>query len=64
MRLQVMMVLVAGFLVAADDPKKEAEKLQGTWRLVSLEVDGKKATKGDIKKEQKMVVRAISSRPP
>ena len=57
MRLQVMMVLVAGFLIAADDPKKEAEKLQGTWRLVSLEVDGKKATKGEIKKEQKMVVK-------
>jgi uncharacterized protein (TIGR03067 family) len=48
--------LVAGFLVAADDPKKEAEKLQGTWKLVSLVVDGKEATKGDIKKEQEMMV--------
>jgi uncharacterized protein (TIGR03067 family) len=55
-RVQVLAVLVVAFLVAADDPKKEIEKLQGTWKLVSLEVDGKKATKGDIKKEQKMVV--------
>jgi uncharacterized protein (TIGR03067 family) len=52
-RLNVLTVVVAGLLVAADEPKKE---LQGTWKLVSLEVDGKKATKGDIKKEQKMVV--------
>jgi uncharacterized protein (TIGR03067 family) len=52
-RLNVLTVVVAGLLVAADEPKKE---LQGTWKLVSLEVDGKKATKGDIKNEQKMVV--------
>jgi len=60
MRLHALLIVGAGLLIAADDKgdaaKKDAEKLQGTWKLVSLEVDGKKATKGEIKQEQKMVV--------
>src|SRR5947209_2611728 len=60
MHLHTWLIVAAGLLIAADDKgdaaKKDAEKLQGTWKLVSLEVDGKKATKGEIKKEQKMVV--------
>lgn len=51
--LQMMTVVLAVLLVAADEPKKE---LEGTWKLVSLEVNGKKATQGDIKKEQRMVI--------
>jgi uncharacterized protein (TIGR03067 family) len=40
-------VLVLGLLLGADKPaedaaKKELEKLQGTWRFVSLEQSGKK----------------------
>jgi uncharacterized protein (TIGR03067 family) len=29
---------------------------RGTWKLVSLEVNGEKATKGEIKKERRLVV--------
>jgi len=60
MRLHAAWILVAGLLLAADAPndavKKDVDALQGTWALVSLEVNGEKATKGDIKKERKMVV--------
>ncbi len=54
MRPSLLVFLAAGFVIAADEPKKE---LQGAWKLVSLEVNGEKATKGEIKKEQRMVVK-------
>jgi uncharacterized protein (TIGR03067 family) len=47
------MVAVPNLLRGADDPKdarKELEKLQGTWQLVSAETDGKKAPQEQLKK--------------
>ncbi len=42
MRLKALcVVLAAGLLLAADDPKKEAEKFAGTWGVVAAERDGK-----------------------
>jgi uncharacterized protein (TIGR03067 family) len=44
MKYGLMLVLSAGFLVAADAPKetvkKETEKLKGTWQVQSLLKDG------------------------
>ena len=34
-------VLVAGLLVAADDAKKDTDRIQGVWRVVSYEKGGK-----------------------
>jgi len=42
---QLLLVLVAGLLVAAqekDDPKKELDKFTGTWVVVSVEQGGQK----------------------
>ena len=55
MRLHALLVLLVGFLIAADDPKdaaakKDLAKLQGTWVLVSAERDGKKLPKDEVKK--------------
>lgn len=48
-------VLAITLLSAADDPKegvvkKEMEKFQGSWKFVSMEVDGKKKPDEDINK--------------
>jgi uncharacterized protein (TIGR03067 family) len=44
MKRYIVMALAAGLLVAADakkdDAKKDAEKLQGTWKVVSAEHGG------------------------
>jgi uncharacterized protein (TIGR03067 family) len=47
MKAQVVLVLVAGLLAGADEPKKGdnkkgATELEGTWVVVSLTQDGKK----------------------
>jgi len=47
MKRQVLMIVVVGLLLAADQPKsdatrKEIKDFQGTWKWVSLEMDGKK----------------------
>lgn len=48
MRVFAMLIVAAGFTMAADDAKdddakkKELEKFQGTWKIVSIERDGKK----------------------
>jgi uncharacterized protein (TIGR03067 family) len=43
-------VLVVGLLVAADDKKDDVkDKLKGTWTVVSMERDGKKAPDDEIK---------------
>lgn len=44
MKLQWLLLLAAGSLVAADDgggASKEREKFAGSWKLVSLEAEGK-----------------------
>ena len=42
MKLRLLWVLVAGLFLAADDEavKKEYKNFTGTWKFVSLEVDG------------------------
>jgi uncharacterized protein (TIGR03067 family) len=50
-----LLFIVAGALTAADDAKDEAikkdrKKYEGTWQVVSLEVEGNKADEEDAKK--------------
>lgn len=46
----LLLVPVAGFLVAADDPiPKGLEKIQGTWVLDSLVVEGKEIPQVNLK---------------
>jgi uncharacterized protein (TIGR03067 family) len=51
MKIRVLIVLVAGLLVAAnagpqDAAKRELKKLQGTWRYVSLVISGQPVKDG------------------
>src|SRR5215813_4120823 len=50
--MNLMMVLAAGLLVAADDDakKKELEKMQGSWQVVGVEISGKKLPQADVDK--------------
>jgi hypothetical protein len=64
MRPLLAMALAAGLLVAADGPsedaaKAEAEKLLGTWVVVSQETDGEKVPEKILRGE---VVRFIIRR--
>jgi uncharacterized protein (TIGR03067 family) len=53
---RVPVILVVGILLAADTPKdavkKEKEKLVGTWKVGSVEVNGKKVPPEQIKDYQ------------
>jgi len=49
MKRYALLVLAAGFLVAADDPKDELKKLEGTYTMVSGEKDGKNVAEQTIK---------------
>jgi uncharacterized protein (TIGR03067 family) len=54
MKRFVLGALVVGFLVGADDPKKDAgqkglKKFQGNWGFVSREVDGQKLAPEQVK---------------
>jgi uncharacterized protein (TIGR03067 family) len=60
-KLKTLLVLTAGLLLAADAPKEDplqAEKKQfeGTWSLVSVEINGK-AVAMDTLKEARLVVK-------
>ena len=49
MRVPVVLFVVAGLLVGADDPKKDGGKkgtkvLEGSWVIVSITRDGKTET--------------------
>src|SRR5262245_53436088 len=46
---RVLLVLAAGILVAATDPKDDLKKMQGTWQVVGHELGGKKATDEQLK---------------
>src|SRR5687768_2977251 len=51
----ILLTAVAGIASAADDAKDEAIKndrkqIEGTWRVVALEIDGNKAMDEDAKK--------------
>jgi uncharacterized protein (TIGR03067 family) len=56
MKWTVLTVMVVGLLVAADDPKDDLKKLEGTWTLVSGEKDGEKAGEA-ILKTAKLVIK-------
>jgi uncharacterized protein (TIGR03067 family) len=54
MKLHVLALLAAGLLVTAalardDEGKKEKDKLNGTWSVVSIERDGKKREGDEVK---------------
>jgi len=49
MNRYALLALVAGFLVAADDPKDELKKLEGTYSMVSSEEKGKKLPEEIVK---------------
>jgi uncharacterized protein (TIGR03067 family) len=49
MKRYTWLVLVVGFLIAADDPKDELKKLEGSWTMVSGEKDGKPLAEQTIK---------------
>jgi uncharacterized protein (TIGR03067 family) len=49
-----LMLLAVGLLVAAAPPKKvdvkkELQQLQGTWRIVAIEINGNKLSDDDLK---------------
>lgn len=54
MKLHTLLGLAVGLLIAADAKddaaKKDLDKLQGTWILVSAERDGKKLPQEEVKK--------------
>ncbi|OAI54878.1 hypothetical protein AYO44_14100 [Planctomycetaceae bacterium SCGC AG-212-F19] len=47
--LVALLALVAGVLVAADDPAAEAKKFEGAWTMVSGEKDGKGLPEPSVK---------------
>lgn len=49
MKRYALLALVAGFLIAADDPKDELKKLEGSYTMVSGEKDGKSLPEKTIK---------------
>ena len=50
MKLKALALLaVAGLLLAADAPKDDTAKIQGTWKVVSAEDSGRKAPEESIK---------------
>jgi uncharacterized protein (TIGR03067 family) len=56
MKRHAILILTAVLLLAGDDPKKDAvhkelEKLQGDWRVISAERDGKKIAVDQFKNE-------------
>ena len=55
MKARLLVIVAAGLLVAADGPQEEAakkdlEKLQGTWKLVSATQDGKALADDKVKR--------------
>ena len=49
-----LLIATSGFALADDDAKKDAikqdmKKLEGSWKMVSMEMNGKKATDEEIK---------------
>jgi uncharacterized protein (TIGR03067 family) len=48
MKRYAVLAVAACLLVAADDPKAESDRLQGTWVLVSAEEDGQEVPREAI----------------
>src|SRR5262245_57159820 len=56
MKLRWFCVVAAALLVAAEDAKKDLDKIQGTWHVVSVENDGAKRP-DEVAKDMKMVIK-------
>ena len=56
MKRYALLALVAGFLVAADDPKDELKKLEGTWTMVAGEAKGEKFAENIVKNAKLTIV--------
>jgi len=58
MKLRLLWVLVAGLFLAADDEavKKEYKNFTGTWKFVSLEVEGMKVGEEAVK-ESRLIIK-------
>lgn len=56
MKRYALLVLAAGFLVAADDPKDELKKLEGTYTMVSGEQKGEKLSDQVVKNAKLTIV--------
>ncbi len=60
MKLHALLVLAVGLLLAADakedTAKKELKKLEGTWQVVSMEMDGQKQSEDDAK-QYKIIIK-------
>jgi len=55
MKMLILVVFIATLALVSDTPqeiaaKKDLEKFQGTWQLISAETDGKKAPEDRVKK--------------
>ena len=55
MKRYALLVLVAGFLVAADDPKDELKKLEGTWIVRFHQRDGTWIPAEELKDETLLI---------
>jgi uncharacterized protein (TIGR03067 family) len=49
MKIRILLVIVPLLLVAADDVKDELKKLEGTWKLVAGEEDGRVITDEELR---------------
>jgi uncharacterized protein (TIGR03067 family) len=54
--LGMVLLLAAEPADKTDAARKDEERLQGTWQLVSLVIDGKKASPEQIKEEHTLVI--------
>jgi uncharacterized protein (TIGR03067 family) len=50
MSVRVVLPFAVVLLMAADDPAKDEDKLQGEWTMVSMEIRGTKHSEDDVKK--------------
>jgi uncharacterized protein (TIGR03067 family) len=49
MKLQFLVIVTAGLLLAADDAKDDHETIQGTWKAVAVEDSGQKTPEAALK---------------
>src|SRR5262245_46703706 len=66
MRRHTLLILSVGLFIAADakdDARKDLDKMQGTWLLVSGERDGKKFSEEEIK-QSKLIIKDNTFRIP
>src|SRR5205814_9222166 len=49
MKEHVWLILAAGLLMGADDTKKDIDRLDGTWKFISVEASGMKLPEDQFK---------------